>query len=641
MTHPLFWKSCRAFVSVFLVMLLGVSPAIANEEEILASYEQRQRQIAEVMESATVFVLVVDKRGKLSGMGSGFVVADGYVLTNAHVVEQGKQFYIANTRLKTTPCQVVKMSRSEKNAADFALLHYSSPVKLPILSLNLQVNRMDRVSAWGYPYMITKFDGSLDRIRRGDFSAVPPVVYTEGTVNTLVRKGQGTNIIHGASIAAGNSGGPLVNSRGEVVGINTWGATDEDEGAFVNGALTAESIVRFLDSCGITPSLARRTTRGVATGPAPAAQAGNAPSAPSATPPATASAPAVPSAVPSAPSSSLPSVIASVSSSIASGSAPSTSAPSASSSAASGLEPDTSSSTMLADARAGDVTAQAALGANYLYGETVSQDYEQAEYWLRKATEGGSVDGRGLLGILYVTADDRRNAKEGMRLLKQAADKDAAYAALCALLLYEGESLGVPRDVDASFHYASKGARENDADAQALLAMLYYYGEGTDQDRQKALQLTRMAMKGDSMLARSLMAWMYYAGDVVQEDSRKAFIMAQDAAEAGESSAMGLLALQYYTGDGVEEDDHMALNWAERGAEQGNEFAQYVLGCLYVDGKVVSKSLPKAWAYLSMAAEKHVADTEGVLEKLESAMSRDQKAQGKKIKEDWYRERGL
>jgi hypothetical protein len=128
---------------------------------------------------------------------------------------------------------------------------------LPSLSFSLDLKRMDRVSAWGYPAMITRFDESTKDLNEGDTSHLrpAPVVYTEGAVNTFVQDRQGRVIIHSASIAAGNSGGPLVNSRGEVVGVNTWGYTEEDEGAFVNASLPAEAVVAFLTEHGVRPRL--------------------------------------------------------------------------------------------------------------------------------------------------------------------------------------------------------------------------------------------------------------------------------------------------------------------------------------------------------------------------------------------------
>jgi hypothetical protein len=199
-------------------------------------------------------------------VGSGFVVGDGWIATNAHVVDKvSKQLtvHVLNERIPPRRAKIVSMLHEkddETHGRDFALLHFEPPqgIKIPALAFNFDVQRMDRVSAWGYPDMVTKYDSRAESIHKEDKSRLqaPPVVYTEGTVNTIVRDRLSNSIIHSAAIAGGNSGGPLVNEKGEVVGMNTWGATEEGEGAFVNAALPAVDLAYFLLDNGVTPKLA-------------------------------------------------------------------------------------------------------------------------------------------------------------------------------------------------------------------------------------------------------------------------------------------------------------------------------------------------------------------------------------------------
>ncbi|MDR2529457.1 MAG: trypsin-like peptidase domain-containing protein [Synergistaceae bacterium] len=230
-----------------------------------AQFEERRRAVGAMMEAATVWIVAEDDDGIASG--TGFIVGDGYIATNAHVVDglgKGGTVYVLNERIPARRARIVKVIHEDKDEAvsgrDFALLRFDPPkgVELPVLSLNFDVKRMDRVSAWGYPAMATRFDASTQRLQRGDSSRLesPPVIYTEGTVNAIVKDKLGSSILHSASIAGGNSGGPLVNGKGEVVGMNTWGYKEEDEGAFLNGAQLAAEIAFFLADNGVTPRLA-------------------------------------------------------------------------------------------------------------------------------------------------------------------------------------------------------------------------------------------------------------------------------------------------------------------------------------------------------------------------------------------------
>ena len=252
-----------AMIACLLFSAVLAGQALAAADNRLSEYEERRRTVAALMEAATVWVVGKDKKG--ISVGSGFIVGEGCIATNAHVVDgRGKDavFYVLNDMLAVTRAQVVATIHDKArgpHGRDFALLRFSPPkgVTLPVLGFNLDVKRMDRVSAWGYPAMVTRLDKSTERLQEGDTRALkaPPVVYTEGTVNSIVSGKARATIIHSAQIAGGNSGGPLVNSRGEVVGMNTWGYTEEGEGAFLNAAQLANDLALFLTDHGVSPKL--------------------------------------------------------------------------------------------------------------------------------------------------------------------------------------------------------------------------------------------------------------------------------------------------------------------------------------------------------------------------------------------------
>ena len=590
-------------------------PVSANEDDdLLARFEERRQSIARLMENATVYVLV-DQGGSVS-MGSGFVVADGYIMTNAHVVEeaQGNTILIMNSVQEPTPAKIVKMDYSEAKESDFALLKYTPGARLPILSFNLQPKRMDRVSAWGFPFLITKFDQSIDSILEGELKTTPPVVFTEGVLSTLVEKNGRRTIIHTASIASGNSGGPLINSKGEVIGINTWISKDEDEGAYVNAALPAERIVEFLRQAGLSPLLSRQAPLG-----SNLAESG------------TPNRPVPPSGKGIA---------------LGEGHASGNSGGSKAEGLRGGTPQDSdedSASLSLAElerlAGQGESQAELALGMAYWEGDNgAPQDLATAMRWLNKASDHGNSLATGMLGLIYITEEKVFDPQKGLKFVEKSAsaqDGDPAIQSFLALLYYEGESYGIERDVDKCFTWAGKASQGDDADAKALLGRLYYFGEGVDQDQQKALELARDAVRGDSTLGKSLLAWMYYHGEVVPEDLNKALQLAREAAESEDASAQGLLACMYYEGQGVDEDDKTAEGWARRAADQANEFGQYILGLLYMSGSVVDKDPVQAWAYLDMAAQKSIDGADKQRDTLASEMNASQLDQARKLQQSW------
>lgn len=254
-------KTATILAALFLVICCTEVLAAENPR---AEFEERRRAVAAKMEAATIWIIAEDDTSITSG--SGFIVGDGYIATNAHVIdelESGGSVYVLNELIPARKASIVAKAYDKVDdvgGRDFALLRFDPPkgVTLPILTFNVDVKRMDRVSAWGYPDMSTKFDVRTERLHEGDTSGLesPPVIYSEGTVNAIVRAKSGDAILHSAQIAGGNSGGPLVNGRGEVVGMNTWGYQQEDEGAFLNGAQPANEVCRFLLENGITPKFA-------------------------------------------------------------------------------------------------------------------------------------------------------------------------------------------------------------------------------------------------------------------------------------------------------------------------------------------------------------------------------------------------
>jgi hypothetical protein len=146
---------------------------------------------------------------------------------------------------------------------DLALLSFHVPEgpEVPSLAFSLELRKMDLVGAWGYPGRVIGLDrrSSSWQGDQGGFSPVP-AVYTEGAVSTFLEFGNGRGIVHTAAVSGGSSGGPLINSRGEVVGMNCWLIGD---GAGLAVAQPSERIVRFLAINGLKVRLSGEQAPGL------------------------------------------------------------------------------------------------------------------------------------------------------------------------------------------------------------------------------------------------------------------------------------------------------------------------------------------------------------------------------------------
>jgi S1-C subfamily serine protease len=153
-------------------------------------------------------VRVESRRSASAGAGSGFVIAhDGLLLTNAHVVAGASDLRLTLGDGETTSADQI----GEDTDTDLALLRADLPRNVAVAQLgnSSDLRRGQLVIAIGNPL---GFDATV----------------TAGVVSALGRslRGQQGRLIEDviqtdAALNPGNSGGPLVTSRGEVIGVNT------------------------------------------------------------------------------------------------------------------------------------------------------------------------------------------------------------------------------------------------------------------------------------------------------------------------------------------------------------------------------------------------------------------------------------
>lgn len=181
-------------------------------------------QVANAMTDSVVTISsqVSDEFSSGEATGTGVVLtADGEILTNAHVVEGATTVKIRFAG-ETEPREAKILASDPGN--DLALLKINATGLKPALFAQVGSVRVgDEVVAIGYALDL---DGGPS-VTSGIVSALKRTIITEsGALNGLIQTD--------APISSGNSGGPLVNMRGEVVGINTAVARSDATSAASN-----------------------------------------------------------------------------------------------------------------------------------------------------------------------------------------------------------------------------------------------------------------------------------------------------------------------------------------------------------------------------------------------------------------------
>ncbi len=180
-----------------------------NDLQLLDAYSRAVVHVVETVGPAVVNIAVSRNtpRGEQHGAGSGVVIApDGYVLTNSHVVHGATKLSVGFTDGSTQAASLI----GTDPATDLAVIRtHESGLVYAGLGESKQLRVGQLVIAMGNPLgfessVSTGVIGALGRSMRGEKGRL---------IDNIIQ--------HTAPLNPGNSGGALLDSRGEVVGINT------------------------------------------------------------------------------------------------------------------------------------------------------------------------------------------------------------------------------------------------------------------------------------------------------------------------------------------------------------------------------------------------------------------------------------
>lgn len=190
-------------------------------------------------------------------------------------------------------------------------------------------------------------------------------------------------------------------------------------------------------------------------------------------------------------------------------------------------------------AKAGDDTAQLAIGIHYEQGIEAKKDAQQAARWYRESTLKGNIEAQYRLA----------------RLISRGAK-------------------GLTPDKIAAATLLQAGAEKGHAASQNEFGLRLQNGDGIDADAEKAAQWFQKAADQDFAPAKVNLGLLYVRGQGVVRDYKVAFNLFNEAAERGDAWAMNNLGSLYEMGWGTTKDVVKAREFYRAAIAKGNQMAQ-------------------------------------------------------------------
>jgi S1-C subfamily serine protease len=209
-----------------------LSPSETDLLNLVAAEEQLLIRLYEQVSISVVNIAVMTRMG--GGTGSGFVFdLEGHIVTNNHVVEDADQILVRFADDTTVEAELVGTDPD----SDLAVIRVEVPADLlwPVQLGDSSVLRVgQRAIAVGNPYgfeqtMTTGIISALGRVVQRDSGfSLPQLIQTDAAINP------------------GSSGGPLLDSRGQVIGVNTLIYSTSGSNAGIGFAVPVNAVKRVV-----------------------------------------------------------------------------------------------------------------------------------------------------------------------------------------------------------------------------------------------------------------------------------------------------------------------------------------------------------------------------------------------------------
>lgn len=241
-----------------------------------------------------------------------------------------------------------------------------------------------------------------------------------------------------------------------------------------------------------------------------------------------------------------------------------------------------------------DIFAKQAVGIMYLFGEGVSENFDEAFKIFITLSRGKlpMPESDYFLGYMYENGLGRDiDYEKAYKWYYLSASEDNSFAQKkIGQLLETGR--GIKQNINEAIYWYKLAAEKNNFEAMFNLGSLFKNYE------------TNFALKGSSSELNASKVTTLEP----QERIKEALNWFSTAADGGMIEAQLKLSEMYKNGDGVLLNNKKSISYLKMAAEQGHVNSQYDLGVIYREGKITTKNIKEALKWFQLAAnEKHIS----------------------------------
>ena len=218
-----------------------------------------KKEITDMLEASTVFLVVIQGKSAKVGSGTGFFIGPDLILTNQHVVKRSSDaIHVFSRIVGWKRAELVVGSGMTGHAGvDAAVLRVRDYRSEEFLKLSQSFAMLEDLVIAGYPgvandndkgyqelwdFIVRRYRGENVPYRPG---MAPTIKFAAGQLQSFYPNESGYEVLqHGAQTAPGNSGSAIVNLCGDVIGLHYLGASGG--GTKYNYAYSVNEIDKFL-----------------------------------------------------------------------------------------------------------------------------------------------------------------------------------------------------------------------------------------------------------------------------------------------------------------------------------------------------------------------------------------------------------